>query len=778
MNWTWVVAIEGVGLGNGAFPTGFSTIEDPGDGVRPSNNQVVGTYAPLLVPGSISLGEQSINPLSADPPAQSLSFSLILTDALFDVFFKRPEPIGRITTTITPSSTSFSGTALTGTLETAIGSANYVYIGREAFSGSATGNTFSILDAVIDGPLAPIPAVSTTPRGAEGDLGHLFTRVTTHTTSTFLTPPLPDDRIYLQPPTMRGRRVFLYRGGYNAAGEYLEQLFGQYIISDDISTNDAGTVLNIKAKSLISTANAAKFNTNPQTYVLEFYLAGGDLLDISNQTQPSDNSLYARSQTDYIAVPVATRDRAFLVSGTVNPLPGGGGVLGFRPSSTIGLGAFDIQRQFGYESGTPDKPGVINVAELLVSDPAYTLRTTEHPFYDGTAIVQNPVIMALQHLGEHPSNLSRNWTLLLGPGAVDVDGITQLAETYQIVQWPGVVAGGDGKSVAALKWIAETYLRPIGIGWAVDQYGRLTMRSLLSPEVSGTAITNANTLTGRMQSKALSIAADAVRINAGQGGGDVPRLIITGSDAYLPDPADPQSSIYEIDGAGYINPNSDTGGIDLLSDPGVSFARSYVGTLSRFLSSGPLYGSFTITTAGLNTMSLTLLQDVLPGDIVDITLTGLRGFDGALIQGIVTKQKFARDFATQDVSVLMLDVSTRRWSAAAEIATVTDNGDGTFTLTFTADDTIQPQPYSVQDTTYTTDLQTLVDQYDLGGVTLNLCDDALAVRDSVTFDGVDTVTSATTPAAGDWLVLGDLGDNSASDAEALFGFIDRDDFSL
>jgi hypothetical protein len=104
---------------------------------------------------------------------------------------------------------------------------------------------------------------------------------------------------------------------------------------------------------------------------------------------------------------------------------------------------------------------------------------------------------------------------------------------------------------------------------------------------------------------------------------------------------------------------------------------------------------------------------------------------------------------------------------------VTDNGDDTYTLTFTATDTVTPLPYD-----YSTDLATLQDQFARGGATLLLCDDKLLDRGLAAFDGVDTITTTAplVPAVGNWLVLADLGDVPV--AATRFGFLGRDKWGI
>jgi hypothetical protein len=167
------------------------------------------------------------------------------------------------------------------------------------------------------------------------------------------------------------------------------------------------------------------------------------------------------------------------------------------------------------------------------------------------------------------------------------------------------------------------------------------------------------------------------------------------------------------------------------------------------------------------------VQSLLPGDLVDMQLIGLRGRDNVAVQGIVIASTWAADFTTRELRVLVLDISLRQWSAAVLITGVTDNEDDTYTLTFATDDTVTPLPYD-----YSTDLATLQDQFTLGGVFLSLCDDKLLDRGPVTFDGVDTITTTAplVPAVGNWLVLGDLGDVPV--AATRFGFIGRDKWGI
>jgi hypothetical protein len=61
---------------------------------------------------------------------------------------------------------------------------------------------------------------------------------------------------------------------------------------------------------------------------------------------------------------------------------------------------------------------------------------------------------------------------------------------------------------------------------------------------------------------------------------------------------------------------------------------------------------------------------------------------------------------------------------------------------------------------------------------LKLTDPYLEYKDAVTYDGVDTiVTSGPVPAVGDWLVLGNLGENLPP-VETRFGFIGRDRWGI
>lgn len=788
MNWTWIIAIEGVTLSSvSRRPTGFSTITDPGDSVRP-NGAVLGTYAPLLVPRSIRLSEQQISIVSGDPPSQTLAFDLILTDDLFSILFDRVDPIGVLSgLNIAPTSTTFDVTVPTGTLESVVGAEAVLWVGREAFTCEVLSNTATIDDLLPAGLIYPDAGedndVTRSAVGAAGDLGHLFTRVSSHRVQSG-DPPWPDFRVYDRNPVLRGRRVFLYRGGFNAAGQYIEQLVGQYVISDEVQTNADQTVATISAQSLIGTARSAKLNTAALSYQFEVSLDSTRPVISGTARASSAQSSYNPGTTAndfYTLAAVGTRDSAFLFGVSFGSLTGPAPVgVNLRPRTSLaGPDGLIDQRKFGQEKGLPDSVGVLSAFELLVSDPTISTVPENLPYWDGSEVQVNPIMMVLQHLGEHASNLSEQWVYRGGPDSVDVAGIRALASFYDSVDFTGVVAGADGKPVGALQWIAETFLRPLGAGWAVDQHGRLTVRTLLLPQRSPTGIVQANTLAGRAQRRSLQVAADAIKMDIGQGAGDVPIITINGADSIQPDPAAPQSSVYEVDGGGYLAADTDATSLDVLTLPSVSFARSVVSTLSTLLSGGPYQAILRVNTAAvLQEMSADLVQDILPGALVQVTLTGLRGYSDTLVDCIVLSHKYSENYTVQDLRVLILDVTLRKWSAAVVVTAPGDNSDGTYTPTLSATDTIGAAGYEVDGATYATDLSTLVNQHGLGGVECSLCDANLAHLDTITFDGVDTFTSATALAAGQWIVLGDLTENPSSDAEDAFAFVGRDRFSV
>jgi hypothetical protein len=769
-NWTWIVAIEGVTLGNSTRPTGFSLIADPGDGLR-REGAVLGTYVPLLVPGSLRLGSQEINVLAGDPPAQSFSVSLLLTPELYDVLFEQPEPIGVLDTGLAADDGSFDVVVPTGTLEGVIGGAQTtLWIGREAFVGTASGNTFTINDRLPVSLIYPLAGSATfvnRSAASVGDLGHLFTRVADHGTRGTSIPPWPDDRVFAACPILRGRRIYLYRGGYSG-GDWIEQLMGQYILSDDLEFGADATEVTLTGRSLIGTATSARLNVTAQTYAL--IQTGGSRPDafVFVDSLPALQSNYARSLSPGVRsrIPVAVQSRGFLLEASGNTA-GDIRVL----YNTINA----LPYRFGYADGQPTQEGPLTVNELLVSDPTFVRVLNQHPYYHlpTDSIEQNPILMVLQHLGERQSRLAEGWIVRLGPDAIDVDGIEQVANYYVTATWPGVVAGGDGKSLPALAWLAQTFLRPLGAGWGVDQYGRLTIRSLLRPEQSLASITQSNTLYGRGQRRSLSVAAEAVRINIGQGGGDSPRVIVNALDSFEPDPGAPLSDVYAIDGRGYLRADTTATGLDLLNDAGIVLARAIVSSLGEYLRFGPVQSLVRVNSADLNDMDPDAVQSLLPGDLVDMQLIGLRGRDNVAVQGIVIASTWAADFTTRELRVLVFDIALRQWSAAVLITGVTDNGGNSYTLTFATDDTVTPLDYA-----YSTDLATLQDQFVLGGAELKLTDPYLEYKDAVTYDGVDTiVTSGPVPAVGDWLVLGNLGENLPP-VETRFGFIGRDRWGI
>ncbi len=155
---------------------------------------------------------------------------------------------------------------------------------------------------------------------------------------------------------------------------------------------------------------------------------------------------------------------------------------------------FPVSRRFGGDD-FDDVPSIQgkNFNEILVSHPEVFEDETDHPYYTiDTSIVggaagipQHPFDLLRAHLGTIDTNLPRTWRLFSTPAEadfyVDDSEIVRLRDSiFDGQEWPGVIAGKDGKPVDALKWLTETFLKPYMCGFAFQSEGKLTVRSLVT----------------------------------------------------------------------------------------------------------------------------------------------------------------------------------------------------------------------------------------------------------------------------------------------------------
>jgi hypothetical protein len=461
-----------------------------------------------------------------------------------------------------------------------------------------------------------------------------------------------------------------------------------------------------------------------------------------------------------------------------------------------------------------------------------------HPFYctdlpgASAGVLRHPLHLLLAHMRLLTCpNLPDHWCVPMSSGDVAVDEILALASgpLASIDQWPGVVAGKDGKPIKFLEWAYGSYLQGIGGGWAVDYHGRLTVRIITAlPSSALTAaagiilaelgqsgfgeVTTATALYGRANSSTTENAADDVQAAIGQGLSDRERLTVSALSAYRADYDSPGVSVIRLNAAGAASPdNPATSNLELLDLPAVASVRAATTMYFQLLSkSGRQYSVRVLSgTPPLNETynpSGTGFQSYVapglpafyapPGTLVDVRLQGLRtGSDGLIPQTpvlrtcVVISHAWARDrgMTVQDLELFDLVATSTRIAPGARVVSASEVSGSTEIVVENAYSILPgPLPYSPlplelsEDSEQFTQIATITGQFYSG----NVYDTTLAYRAGpfqfASTSATDTFTVSGTGhgiVAGDWILMGDLGESDAT-LDSLHAFFGRDTYTL
>ena len=844
-SWIWLIEIEGLArlgfTGDGSwFPMALTTEPDPGDSAWPApgdDNRSTDTWQPVLQPGTVKLSGQSFSPFANKPAAQTLSFDLALPDdrpEIADFFLSRPDPIAVLTATVTPNDTTIDMTDTS-----AITAGDVLYIGAECFRvdtvNSATQVTIEQnFPQSLIWPDSAVGIASNRPvNGAVGRIGAIGSRIARHEIPTATeAPPLPDDRVYLQNPRVRARRVYLRRvsWGLNATGDegYREQLFGQFVIND-ITINSDSTTVSVSASSYVASYADAQLGARGVADRGIAAIQSGTFSVLYVDFDPSSDAYDRRIWKGSCAAYAADSEGYFIV-GMDRSVDVGG-------AETVGIGVL-TSRRLGLKAttnraaasdqidllATGDDSVGQNLKEVLLSDPLLIPRDTtgeevrsppvptEHPYYSldkpgGAGILTNPLHMVLAHLAQFRSNLPFHWQLRMDTSAVATDAILALADRMVVPEWPGVCATGPQKG---MQWIAETFLRPIGCGWVVDEYGRLDIGSLVSPRFSPWAIPNVQTgsdnittigvaavMPGRQVQRVVDTEAGVTQANIGQGLGKNPRLTIQSDDAYRVADGDPESSTFILNAMGAMSPDDTVDTIVALDLPAVSFIRTMTSTVGTYLRSGAI--QYTLTVPGsypdedeayqpsLSLGPATPSRYALPGSSVIVEdIPGLRKPPGPRLC-VVLGHQWQDNCATQQLRVLDLG-GTVRIAAAGRVVSASVVS-GQLEIVLNPDFEVLPTPYFAPPFgNITEDGETLAAFAMTVGDSefVRFFDSALAERnpgpgnaEQVTLYDTATNTLTTsagggyTPVAGDFVLF-----SQGSDVDDYFAFFGTDRFTI
>jgi hypothetical protein len=733
MSWQWFIGIEGLGQPGSPLPL---PLAQSGRALGFQGGTDWGTGRPVL--RNVRVSSQSWAPVSGELAASSLSFELLLTgdpaDPIASYFVSDAPVIGRLTPgagDVAVGATSISVTAPSAP------PTGVLYIGRDrvvvvdSVSGSAPSFTLTLNP---DRPLL-LGGIGPLSSAAPADIGHtgcilepLRRRATADDA-----PPWPDDRVYARNPRIRGRMVYLYRSD----GRFT-QLWGIYTLDDVTELDASGLVLGVSATSIVGALGDVQFGTEP--VVVNLRREGERLYVAGLGIHPEGLDVVAAKGTDVF----------------VGVVPAGVGRVRDVLPDTLG----------GSPVTVPDGQSV--ALFQVVSNRSYTT-TNRHPF-----------VLLLAHFGLESSRLRRDWTLTRYRRFVDDTGIRRALASVDVSDWPGVVAGQDGRPVSALRWMADTFLRPLGFGWTTDRYGRLSVASLsyASEDAGLRSLSSAVTLPGRQGRLSATIQADSVQARAGQGVGTAPRVIVTAQDAF----EGPTGSVYEVDAAAAVNPDERADPVTILDLGAVRAVRSVVSILGTYLRRGVQQH---VIRVAIPADTFDNSDRILPGSRVNLDFPGVRipQLDGRYGQGIgalvIESEIDQSQGGTQILRVQLEAVTFRLIAPALRVATVTAGpGADEHTLTLTGETPLPNSAYAANGIT-TPPESALLPVMSFGGRVRILRADMTTrgTYDLVSASPlvVDDDASAGAPVVGDMIIPPDLGTDPAIDG--LYAFLSRDRFT-
>lgn len=849
--WIWLVEIEGLaraGLTGGQFaitPMALTSEPWPGDSAyaqESPSSRVCDEWQDVLQPGSVTLSGMTYAPFSASPGAQTLSFSLAMPDArpeIADYFLAQAQPVAEITTAIAPTDTT-----ITMTDTSAIAAGDVLYIGAECFRVASvdSGTVVTVATAII-GEQSGQPASDwlawpnaiegnvgdRSTAGAVGIIGAIGSRIAQHDVpDPNDPPPWPDTRVYLTNTRVKGRRVYLRRVSWgqdaNGAYGYREQLIGQFLITGSQIGSDSTTVT-VTASSLVASYDKAQLGARGVSDRLQLIKSStGAAFALIDRDQDAD--AYTRRIWNGTVAAYATATEGGLFVG-VEPfgISYNGLFLsrGVRTSRSLGLKLFEATESIDDVAlSFVDKRTGLAVKEVLLSDPLQIPRDTtgfeqllppvenQHPYYStdkpgGAGILTHPLHLMLAHLGQLDSNLPYHWQLRLDTSAVATTYILQLAEQLSVNEWPGVCVTGP---VKAMEWLCETFLRPLGCGWVVDEYGRLSVGAITIPRLSpwaaprlvdGTDAVNTISVAavqmGRGVQRIVEAEAGVTQSQTGQGLGKEPRYIIQSADAWRIPDGDPQASTFVLNAMGAMSPDNTVSRDTAFDLRPVSFVRTVTSTIGTYLRGGSIQYTLTVPSGFPETDELyapngTVLgpampsRYALPGSAVIVeNIPGLRKPAGRRLC-IVMGHQWVDDCTAQTLRLLDAGGAVRV-AAAGRVVSASEVG-GMLEVVLEPAFEVSPTPYVAppfapitEDGETLTAFASTVGEFEF----VRFCDETLAEQGtgSEQVNSYDVATNTLTtsynegyiPVAGDFVLF-----SAVSDVDDVFAFVGRDRFNL
>ena len=461
-------------------------------------------YAPVL--RNIQIGSTSVSPLSGETRQGALTFDIVLSDRRYPeiarfLFAQPTTPIAGLLagTSFDAGDTTF--TVATGSQSAALGAYidEVVYLRGMALRIEDVNGATDVVTVYDERTNPNGGAYPTLATGTVGALGHAMTYIEDVPGRTVgAEPPYPDDEVWAVNPFLRERPVLLY----SSDGVSVERQMAIYII-DTVALSEDGTFARVSCLDVLEVLKGRKLNER----AVRMQITGATIwpdhvtlaADVQDGPESFDDSVY-----DGTAAGTPYNNRSAVIQANKSVYVSlGGYTLGYEVTGPVMRGVMAPNPSFRSDAPrSADELVGKSAWEILVSTPRLETVSGEHPFYSSDLgdVARHPLDLMQCHVGTLTSRLPDHWRTAFAPRSwFDGDELARIRNNvYPDVTAPGLFAGKDGKAVAAMQYLWESFAAMLGGAIAVNASGQITVRCLLDVSTVGTTpITSSTLLTGR-----------------------------------------------------------------------------------------------------------------------------------------------------------------------------------------------------------------------------------------------------------------------------------------
>lgn len=496
----------GIPFASDSYQPAVSAFEAPYVGAL-ATTRVNGALVPDIMPPT-----DVVSPLRGDPSRSQFTIKIVLSQQLADdypevqrYFMARQRlPVAQLAADVAPTDTTITLVSGGGAVISAAIAAgrDVLYINREAFRAvSVDGDVVTIQDA--------LPGSRTrSADGVRGGAGLYATTLDTHRIRQDGVLPYEDDQVYTDSPFLRDREMVVYRMT-RVQSFATETIVGRYWI-ESVTPYADGTAIEVVGRDLLRTLWDIQLNDLAVRYTVVMaspyiyadpasFTLGSDATDYETTHGPGIG------RSSIWSVPKAAIDPTPRVLGHVQADDRIYEVFAASFASETGLLAVGNCVSLPVSKDpqlTPINMIGTEAYEVLISDVTAYPDPSGSPLWDpdNGDVALHPLDILRAVLGTKSSMLPSHWqagaVIGIQADAIDDAEIVRLRDgIFAGVTAPGVVAFGDGKSVAAGKWITETLLRPLGCSLGINAAGQLTVRALEDSGVDTSALVDSTTYT-------------------------------------------------------------------------------------------------------------------------------------------------------------------------------------------------------------------------------------------------------------------------------------------